>query len=459
MGTIKTAAKNKNSRLNHIRFLLWLAGILCIGSVLLSVCWLLSTAGRQTDTRKMRVDFNHLIHQAENGTLSSAKNSQYVLFDTQGTVIRSTDTDYPVGETIDLHTLSGDGSLQTKNGRACFTAPVIRQGALSGILLVTARQETYTIWSPPLLPIFCLLALGIGCTVLLWRAVSLIHSEVFLPLQTLHQSVRRMLQGDLETRLHYDDDGEVGALCHDFEAMRDELSNSFRREEKRLQNDKYLYACVSHDLKTPLAAISGYAEELRDGLATEPSEIRQKGLRIIERARRLTALVDDILEETQIQLGRLSYCEQETYSQPFFQIVCEECSLDTAQAGISLTVHEIPNVLLVVDPKRIAQVMQNLLSNSVKYTPRGGKIDIRFTVYLREFIVVVNDTGSGIAATDLPFIFDRFYRGDTARSQNIPGSGLGLSIVKAIVEHYGGRVECDSILGNGTEVSFSLPFS
>lgn len=459
MGTIKTAAKNKNSRLNHIRFLLWLAGILCIGSVLLSIFLLLFTAGRQTDTRKMRVDFNNLIHQVENGMPAPAKNTQYVLFDTQGTVTRSTDTDYPIGETIDLHTLSGNGGLQAENGRAYFTAPVIRQGVLSGMLLVTATQEAYMVWSPPLLPIFCLMILGIGCTALLWRTVLFTRSELFLPLQALHQSIRRMLQGDLKTRLHFDDDGEVGTLCHDFEAMRDELSNAFRHEEKLLQNDKYLYACVSHDLKTPLAAISGYAEELRDGLAAEPAEIRQKGLRIIERVRRLTALVDDILEETQIQLGRLSYCEQETYSQPLFQTICQECSLDTAQAGIHLAVHEIPNVLLIIDRKRVTQVMQNLVSNSVKYTPQGGKIDVSFTVHLQEFVVTVNDTGRGIAANDLPFIFDRFYRSDTARSQNIPGSGLGLSIVKAIVEHYGGRVECDSVLESGTEISFSLPLA
>lgn len=455
MGTVK----KKNPCFNHLRSLLRLAGIFCMGSILLSVFLLLSTAGSQTDTRKMRVDFNNLIHQAENGTLSPTKNTQYVLFDTQGTVIRSTDAGYPIGETVDLHTLSGDGGFQPENGMVRFAAPVIRQGVLSGMLLVTARQEAYTIWSPPLFPVFCLMILGAGCVIFLWRAVSFTRSELFLPLQALHQSVRRMLQGNLETRLHYDDDGEIGALCHDFESMRDVLSNSFRHEEERLQNDKYLYACVSHDLKTPLAAISGYAEELRDGLATEPSEIRQKGLRIMERVRRLTALVDDILEETQIQLGRLSYCEQETYSQPFFQSVCQECSLDTAQAGIKLTVHEIPNVLLVIDQKRITQVVQNLISNSVKYTPQGGKIDVRFTVHTQELVVVVNDTGNGISANDLPFIFDRFYRGDVARSQNIPGSGLGLSIVKAIVEHYGGRVECDSVLGSGTEISFSIPFT
>jgi signal transduction histidine kinase len=176
---------------------------------------------------------------------------------------------------------------------------------------------------------------------------------------------------------------------------------------------------VSHDLKTPLAAISGYVEEIRDGL-------------------------DDSLSRINLRAG-------------FFEDVCGELSLDAAHWGVSFSAAEIPDVLIPIDCKRITQVMQNIVSNSIKYKQRDCVIDIHFKLGATELIVCVKDDGGGIPANDLPFVLNRFYRGDPARTQNIPGSGLGLCIAKDIVERHGGRIECDSVLGSGTEVCFSLP--
>lgn len=163
------------------------------------------------------------------------------------------------------------------------------------------------------------------------------------------------------------------------------------------------------------------------------------------------------LEETKAQLGELPIVLEEIYARAFFEDVCGELSLDAAHSGVAFSAGEIPDVLITIDRKRITQVIQNLVSNSIKYKKSDCRIDIHFKVEAAELIVCVKDNGSGIAANDLPFVFNRFYRGDTARTQNIPGSGLGLCIAKDIVERHGGRIECDSVLGSGTEVCFSLP--
>ncbi len=133
---------------------------------------------------------------------------------------------------------------------------------------------------------------------------------------------------------------------------------------------------------------------------------------------------------------------------------------DIQGSGLELKVDEIPDVLLDIAPDRIFQVFQNIIGNSIKYTPKGGFIHIKFEQCRDALAVEITDNGQGIAATDIPFVFDRFYRGEKARTQKeIGGSGLGLSIVRSIIERYGGRVECDSVLGQGTSIRFLLPLA
>lgn len=119
--------------------------------------------------------------------------------------------------------------------------------------------------------------------------------------------------------------------------------------------------------------------------------------------------------------------------------------------------HEIPNVLLKVDKKRISEVIYNLVSNSIKYSKESSEISVYFEVTSNYLKVYVKDTGRGIASSDVPYIFNKFYRGEKSRNQNIPGSGLGLLISKYIVEAHGGFIECTGSLSKGTTMCFSLP--
>ncbi|GGL51019.1 sensor histidine kinase [Sporolactobacillus putidus] len=442
----------------RIRRLLFLAGAICFVLAVLAAFAVHSLASDTLDDRHMRVDFNALVIQAEKGTLGKGEKAHYALFGANGRVLESTVAMYRKGDTADLHTLSGPNGIKNDGRMLTFVSPVMHNGSLSGMLLVTADKKDYSTPNAAWLVMSSLFFfLAAGACLLLFFIVHLLKNDLFVPIELLHGSTRRMLHGDLDTRLLYDDAGEIGSLCHDFEAMRDELSAAFRRENDLLNADRLLFACVSHDLKTPLAAISGYAEEIRDGIADSPSRINELSGLMLKKVRLLTKLIDDILEETKAQLGELPIVLEEIYAQAFFEDVCGELSLDAAHSGVAFSAGEIPDVLITIDRKRITQVMQNLVSNSIKYRQRDCVIDIHFELEAAELIVCVKDNGSGIAANDLPFVFNRFYRGDTARTQNIPGSGLGLCIAKDIVERHGGRIECDSVLGSGTDVCFSLP--
>lgn len=452
----------------HVRRLLFGADAFCCALAVLAAIALTVLILNGTDERRMRVDFNELVNKAEAGTLAGntlaenalpdKKGAGYALFNAGGEVLTSTLPAYRVGEAADLHILSGLGGIRSDGKLVTFVSPVMRDGSLAGLLLVTAPKSAYRAPAAGWLALLAAApALAGGTMLLLYLTRRRVRKDLLAPLGMLHEATRNMLRVDLSTRLQYDDSNEAGTLCHDFEAMRDELAASFKRESDLLNNDRLLYAGVSHDLKTPLAAISGYAEEIRDGLADSPERVNELTTLMLKKVRLLTKLIDDILEETKAQLGELSIVPEELYAPDFFVEVCGELSLDAARAGISFELGDIPQVLIAIDRKRMIQVLQNLVGNSIKYTPRGGLISVRFSVRDHALIVGVKDNGCGIAAGDIPYVFDRFYRGDAARTQNIPGSGLGLSIAKSIVERHGGRIECDSVLGVGTEVCFSLP--
>ncbi len=285
---------------------------------------------------------------------------------------------------------------------------------------------------------------------------SIIKKDIFEPIGELHSSTCDILYGKLDKPVRYDYDGEIGTLCHDFELMRTELSDGRRREKELKDNEKILMASISHDLKTPLATVQGYLESICLGVVSDKRDIRRYCENALNKILLLDSMTKDILEHSKAELHQLSIDKKEVYSEEFFKELSILLSFDAKSRGLSLTVGEIPNVIISLDQTRIAQVLENLVGNSIKYGEKGGRIKLSFSQDGEFFFVAVKDNGQGISPEDLPFIFDRFFRGDKSRTQNVPGSGLGLSIVKYIVEQHGGTIECDSVPGVGTEMRFSL---
>jgi two-component system phosphate regulon sensor histidine kinase PhoR len=228
------------------------------------------------------------------------------------------------------------------------------------------------------------------------------------------------------------------------------------RRLERLRTE--FVASVSHELRTPLTAIRGFSETLLNG-ALEDRAAAEHFLRIIDdEARRLSALIDDLLDLSRLELKRANLNIVTFALGPLVESIatCLKPRLEKAELKLEITLAE-PDLSVQGDRDRIRQVLLNLIDNSIKYTPPGGRITVRAVRQGETVQVEVEDTGRGIPPEDLGRIFERFYRVDKARSRGDGGTGLGLAIVKHIVELHGGRVWATSRLGKGTTISFTLP--
>jgi two-component system phosphate regulon sensor histidine kinase PhoR len=218
-------------------------------------------------------------------------------------------------------------------------------------------------------------------------------------------------------------------------------------------------ANVSHELRTPLSVIKGYIETLVDGHHEMPVDDRERFLKTIQRhAERLNSLLEDLLILSRLEsidpgMARESVSLAKLVNEVIDDYQSRPATHDRRLAG------EIDPAAgnLLLDASKITQVLENLLDNALKYTPKGAAIDVIVRAKEHEVVTCVRDNGTGIPAEDLPHIFERFYRVDKGRSREKGGTGLGLSIVKHIVQLHGGRVWVESQMGQGTSFYFSLP--
>jgi two-component system, OmpR family, phosphate regulon sensor histidine kinase PhoR len=227
------------------------------------------------------------------------------------------------------------------------------------------------------------------------------------------------------------------------------------RRLERVRQD--FVANVSHEFKTPLTAIQGFAETLLSGALEDPSNNRRFLEIIRDHAARLASLTDDLLKLARIEAGKL---EVEFVPVNILELVeqCAETALLKASRKQIAFETDVPSGLPAVrgDASLLREVLQNLLDNAIQYTPEAGRIQVGVALNGREAVIAVTDTGIGIPLTDQERIFERFYRVDAARSREAGGTGLGLSIAKHIVEAHGGRLWVESEIGHGSKFSFSI---
>jgi signal transduction histidine kinase len=226
------------------------------------------------------------------------------------------------------------------------------------------------------------------------------------------------------------------------------------REAEELKST--FVSVVSHELKTPVALIKGYVSTLRREDATWDRDIVQDSLAVIEEeADRLTDLIENLLDASRLQAGALSINLSDVDLSNMTRRIAER--FQTQENRHSITVSFPPSFpVILADEDRLAQVLSNLISNAIKYSPSGGEITIRGQIHPQQVVICVSDQGPGIAAGDIPYIFDRFYRAQEA-SRTTKGAGLGLYLARAVVEAHGGRIWVDSKSGEGARICFSLP--
>jgi two-component system phosphate regulon sensor histidine kinase PhoR len=228
------------------------------------------------------------------------------------------------------------------------------------------------------------------------------------------------------------------------------------RRLERVRRD--FVANVSHEFKTPLTAIQGFAETLLSG-ALDDTANRKRFVEIIrEHAWRLARLTDDLLKLSRIEAGRLELELRPIRVEALVNGCLETARLNAQARGLRVLVDMQENVPAVRgDGAQLGEVLQNLVDNALQYTPSGGQIEVKARANGREVIFTVTDTGIGIPESDLERIFERFYRVDAARSREAGGTGLGLAIARHIVDAHGGRIWVESAVGQGSRFHFSVP--
>jgi len=272
-----------------------------------------------------------------------------------------------------------------------------------------------------------------------------------------HEAVERALRGTETAGLEVELDERTALLsAHPLPGGGAVLVLHDVTGQKHLENVRRDFvANVSHELKTPLTVIRGYAETLAGG--DVPPEVRRDFLdKVLANARRMQQLVDDLLDLSRIESGAWSPRPERLALAPLVQDVWSTLKPRADAARLTLTTR-IGEATLFADPEAARQVVLNVLDNSVRYTPDGGHITVAAVAEPGALRLDISDTGVGIPGEHLPRIFERFYRVDPARSRELGGTGLGLAIVKHLVEAHGGRVEATSSLGAGTTIRIHFP--
>ena len=291
--------------------------------------------------------------------------------------------------------------------------------------------------------------------------VAWLYQGILLPLNALKKATKQLQEGNLDFSLEDNiSEDEIGQLCADFEEMRLHLKKEIEVRIQYEQDLKELISNISHDIKTPLTAIKGYAEGLIDGVADTP-ERREKYLKTIyAKASDMSTLVDELSFYTKIDTNNIPYHFEKVLVNEYFRDCVEDNrrELELVNVTLELMSDISDDTLVIGDREQLHRVMNNLIGNAVKY--RGdkeqGDIVIRLTEDERMVLVAVEDNGQGIPENALPFIFERFYRADASRNSGKGGSGLGLAIAKKIIEEHGGTITAESELGKGTKIIFSL---
>ena len=286
-----------------------------------------------------------------------------------------------------------------------------------------------------------------------------VYRSIAVPLVKLKKATQNIKEGNLDFVLDVEGKDEFSELCQDFEEMRRRLKESTEEKSLMEKENKELISNISHDLKTPITAVKGYVEGIMDGVADTPEKMDRYVRTIYNKTNEMDHLINELTFYSKIDTNRIPYTFSKLNVEDYFTDCSEEVGLELETRGIELVYANYveKDVMVIADGEQIRRVIHNIISNAIKYMDKPkGIIQIRIKD-VGDFIQIeIEDNGKGIGPKDLPYIFDRFYRTDVSRNSSKGGSGIGLSIVKKILEDHGGKVWATSRLGIGTIMYFVL---
>jgi two-component system OmpR family sensor kinase len=330
---------------------------------------------------------------------------------------------------------------------AIATAPVLVEDRFVGLVLVLVRPPRPT---PTPIPREVAQLLSLPSTLLLTVASVVVAMVIFYParrrLRALEHAAQRLGEGDLSARAPQKGGDEIARVAAAFNRMAGELEtrDAALRTSDALR--RQMMADVSHELKTPLTAMRGYIETLRMPEVVLDTDRRNRYFETIDReTRRLERIVKDLLDLARYEGGGVVLQRRLFDIERLFENVAGRHERDAQTKGVAIRIHVDAHAdQVVADPDRIEQAIENLVGNALRHTPAGGTIALNATQADGVATLSVSDSGRGIAPEHLPHVFERFYKVDTARAAESTGSGLGLSITKAVVERHGGTIRVTS---------------
>ena len=342
-----------------------------------------------------------------------------------------------------------------------FTLCFIVVGKLIRRLRQTGGVDTIS----DLVPKSILISLWISFFIILFIIACLltrwIGKGVFSPINELGFGLKQISDGNFDYALDPDKvKGEVKELYESYEVMRLKLKESAGEKIENEDINRELITNISHDLKTPITAIKGYVEGIMDGVADSPEKMDKYIKTIYNKANDMDRLINELTIYSKIDNNRIPYTFLRLNVSDYFNDCVEEVGVELESKGIELNYTNLvsADTRIIADPEQLKRVINNIISNSVKYMDKEKEkgINIRILDEADAIKVEIEDNGRGIAAKDLPNIFDRFYRTDSSRNSSKGGSGIGLSIVKKIVEDHGGYIYATSKEGEGTCMHFII---
>lgn len=329
--------------------------------------------------------------------------------------------------------------------------------ALIGFILVVASGVEF-VPKPIFMEVFIALIAALvfmSLIVTTWT-----NNGVFTHIRKLNTAMDCIAQGNFDYVLPKDEiGGEIGELFKSYEDMRLRLKENSEDSIHNEQQNRELISNITHDLKTPITAIKGYVEGIIDGVA-DTDEKKEKYVKTIyNKAIEMDRLINELTYYSGIDSNRIPYTFHRIDVSEFFRDCVEEVGMDLDNSNIELNYSNLlePGTRVIADPEQLKKVINNIIGNSVKYMDKShGIIDIRLLDAVDSIRVEIEDNGKGIANKDLGKIFERFYRTDASRNSSQGGSGIGLSIVKKIIEDHGGYIWATSKEGEGTCMHFVM---
>ena len=358
--------------------------------------------------------------------------SGMVVADSEGNLLGELyDTDSPGRSLLPLGRASAIGTLYVSPE----SAPEL---GITSLQIVYGAIGRYFLWG------------GLIAVTLALVMTFFLSRRILAPVKALTSAAKHLGRGDFSQRVKVKDRSELGELADTFNSMASDL-------ERAEQLQRNMVADIAHELRTPLSNIRGYLEAIGDGvIKPEANTIHF----LDEEATLLSRLVDDLQELSLAETGELKLDRRE---EDIIKLIKQTVAAKQTQVpakGVLISTDLSDGLPVVnIDSRRISQVLHNLLENAVVHTGSGGSIVATAEKQDNWVKISVTDTGEGIPAEDLPYIFERFYRVDKSRSRATGGSGLGLTIAKRLVEAHGGQIEAQSEVGKGSCFSFTLPVS